>query len=342
MANLTIKDIAKICGVGTSTVSRAMNDDPGINPDTKERILKVVEEFHYVPNNSARNLKVSENNTIGVLVKGRNNHFFQGMYTFIEQELQEAGYDFILKEISWDENNITEAIDMVKSQRLKGLIFLGGMIEDLDKIRMHVDIPYVFCTVATDFNVSDCNLVAIDDEKESCKIVDYLIKKGHKKIAIIAGQKRDFAVGRIRLKGYRKALRDHDIEFDPALVAYQRDDLPDYSCENGYAVMKDLLDSGTEFTAVYAISDLTAFGAYKAIYDAGKKIPDDYSVVGFDGIEMTKYMYPALTTIRQPAEEMIKSAIALLTKAIAGEVENRRIIFKGELVEQDSVKDITT
>ena len=114
MANLTIKDIAKICGVGTSTVSRAMNDDPGINPDTKESILKVVEEFHYVPNNSARNLKVSENNTIGVLVKGRNNHFFQGMYTFIEQELQEAGYDFILKEISWDENNTTEAVDMVK------------------------------------------------------------------------------------------------------------------------------------------------------------------------------------------------------------------------------------
>lgn len=106
--------------------------------------------------------------------------------------------------------------------------------------------------------------------------------------------------------------------------------------------MKDLLDSGAEFTAVYAISDLTAFGAYKAIYDAGKKIPDDYSVVGFDGIEMTKYMYPALTTIRQPAEEMIKSAIALLIKAIAGEVEYRRIIFKGELVEQDSVKDITT
>ena len=135
MANLTIKDIAKLCGVGTSTVSRAMNDDPGINPETKERILKVVKEFHYVPNNSARNLKVSESNTVGVLVKGRNNSFFQGMYTFIEQELQKIGYDFILKEISWDDNNTMQAVEMVKEQRLKGLIFLGGMIEDLDKIR---------------------------------------------------------------------------------------------------------------------------------------------------------------------------------------------------------------
>lgn len=342
MANLTIKDIAKICGVGTSTVSRAMNDDPGINPDTRERILKVVEQFHYVPNNSARNLKVTENNMIGVLVKGRNNHFFQGMYTFIEQELQKAGYDFTLKEISWDDNNTAQAVEMAKSQRLKGLIFLGGMIEDLDKIRKHVDIPYVFCTVATDFNVPDCNLIAIDDEKESYKIVDYLIKKGHKKIAIIAGQKHDFAVGRLRLNGYKRALEANGIVYNPALVAFQRDDLPDYSSENGYAVMKELLESGEEFTAVYVISDLTAFGAYKAIYDAGKKIPDDYSVVGFDGIEMTKYMYPALTTIRQPAAEMIKCAIELLTKAIAGEVDNRRIIFEAELIEQDSVKDITS
>ncbi|MBP3506991.1 MAG: LacI family DNA-binding transcriptional regulator, partial [Lachnospiraceae bacterium] len=176
MANLTIKDIAKLCGVGTSTVSRAMNDDPGINSETKERILKVVKEFHYVPNNSARNLKVNETNTVGVLVKGRNNSFFQGMYTFIEQELQKIGYDFILKEISYDDNNTMQAVEMVKEQRLKGLIFLGGMIEDLDKIRQHIDIPYVFCTVAVDYNATDCNLVAIDDEKESYRIVDYLIK----------------------------------------------------------------------------------------------------------------------------------------------------------------------
>ena len=341
MANLTIKDIAKLCGVGTSTVSRAMNDDPGINPETKERILKVVKEFHYVPNNSARNLKVSESNTVGVLVKGRNNSFFQGMYTFIEQELQKIGYDFILKEISWDDNNTMQAVEMVKEQRLKGLIFLGGMIEDLDKIRQHIDIPYVFCTVAVDYNATDCNLVAIDDEKESYKIVDYLIKKGHRKIAIICGQKGDFAVGRLRLKGYKLALEANGIEYNPGLVAYQRDDLPDYSLANGYAAMKDLLGSGEEFTAVYVISDLMAFGAYKAIYDAGKKIPDDYSIVGFDGIEMTKYMYPALTTVRQPVEEMITCAVELLAKAINGEDTGRQIFFAGELMEQDSVKDIT-
>ena len=219
--------------------------------------------------------------------------------------------------------------------------FKGGMIEDLDKIRQHIDIPYVFCTVAVDYNATDCNLVAIDDEKESYKIVDYLIKKGHRKIAIICGQKGDFAVGRLRLKGYKLALEANGIEYNPGLVAYQRDGLPDYSLANGYAAMKDLLGSGEEFTAVYVISDLMAFGAYKAIYDAGKKIPDDYSIVGFDGIEMTKYMYPALTTVRQPVEEMITCAVGLLEKAINGEDTGRQIFFAGELMEQDSVKDIT-
>lgn len=340
MANLTIKDIAKICGVGTSTVSRAMNDDAGINAATKERILKVVKEFNYVPNNSARNLKVSDTNTIGVMVKGRNNRFFQGMYTFIEQELQKVGYDFTLKEISWDDNNITQTVEMVKSQRLKGMIFLGGMIEDLERFREHLEIPYVFCTVATDFKDKNCNLVAIDDEKESYKIVDYLIKKGHKKIAIIAGQQRDWAVGRLRLKGYKMALQKNDIPYNPALVAYQKDNLPDYSAENGYAVMKELLESGEEFTAIFVVSDLTAFGAYKAIYDAGKKIPEDYSVVGFDGIEMTRFMYPALTTVRQPAEEMIKSAIKVLTEAIDGDTHPHQLIFEAGIMEQESVRDI--
>lgn len=340
MANMTIKDIAKICGVGTSTVSRAMNDDPGINPDTKERILQVVKKFHYVPNNSARNLKVTDTNTIGVMVKGRNNRFFQGMYTFIEQELQKVGYNYILKEISWDDNNITQTVEVVKYQRLKGLIFLGGMIEDLERFRENLDIPYVFCTVATDFKDINCNLVTIDDEKESYKAVDYLIKRGHRKIAIIAGQQKDFAVGRLRLRGYRMALEANGIPYNPNLVMYQRDDLPDYSSENGYSVMKELLEKDEEFTAVYIISDLTAFGAYKAIYDAGKKIPDDYSVVGFDGIKMTKYMYPALTTVRQPAEEMIKSAIEVLNQAIEGNKEPRQIIFEAELIEQESVREI--
>lgn len=343
MANLTIKDIAKICGVGTSTVSRAINDDPGINPETKERILQVVKEFRYVPNASARNLKYIETNTIGMLVKGRNNRFFQGMYADFEQELQKAGYGFTLREISSNsaEEDGLVANDMVKEKRLKGIIILGGMIPNVDALQSYIDVPYVLCTVAIDSHNTECNFVGIDDELESYKVVDYLIKKGHKKIAIIAGQKSDYAVGGKRLEGYKKALLANGIEFDPELVGYQREEIPDFGPANGYSVMQELLDSGKEFTAVFAISDLIAFGAYKAIYDAGKKIPEDYSVVGFDGIELTDYMYPALTTVRQPVENYVKTSVETLIRLLDGGEENNHQIFEAELIERDSVKTIT-
>lgn len=342
MANLTIKDIAKICGVGTSTVSRAINDDPGINPETKERILQVVKEFRYVPNASARNLKTIETNTIGLLVKGQNNPFFQSMYADFERELQKAGYDFTLREMS---SNPTEegliASEMIKEKRLKGIIILGGMISSTDAIKSYIDIPYVLCTVALNAKNTQSNLVGIDDELESYKVVDYLIKKGHKKIAIIAGQKTDYAVGGKRLEGYKKALLANGIAFEPELVAYQREEIPDYSPANGYSVMQDLLDSGKDFTAVFVISDLTAVGAYKAIYDAGRKIPDDYSVVGFDGIELTNYMYPALTTVRQPVEDYVKASVDRLLKLLDGSEDTKDQIFEAELIERDSVKTIT-
>ena len=341
MAKLTIKDIARICGVGTSTVSRAINNDPGINTETKERILAVVKEFHFVPNNSARNLKVAESNTIGVLVKGRNNRFFQSMYADLETELEKAGYGFTLKEISWNQSLTMTAEEIIKEKRLKGIIILGGLIENPDKIKNLVDVPFVLSTVAVNVNAANCNLVAIDDERESFKITDYLIKKGHRRIAIIAGQEKDYAVGGMRLKGYKNSLETNGIEFDQALVMYQKSDLPDYSEANGYAVTKELLESGTEFSAVYATSDLVAFGAYKAIYDAGKKIPDDYSVVGFDGIEITKYMYPALTTVGQPVEKIIKSTVEILVKAIEGDEKPHHMICETELLERDSVKDIS-
>lgn len=340
MAALTIKDIARICGVGTSTVSRAINDDPGINPETKERILTVVEEFHYVPNNSARNLKVTDSNTVGVLVKGRNNRFFQSMYADFEQELEQAGYDFTFKEIAYNENELLEAEAMIKEKRLKGIIFLGGMIENPDESLARLDVPYVLCTVAVNTRLAKSSSVGIDDEKESYKIVDYLIKKGHKRIAVIVGQRRDYAVGRRRMQGYVRALNDNGIIFDDSLVIYQRDDLPDYSEANGYAVMSEFLKSGKEFTAVYAIADLLALGAYKAIYDAGKKIPQDYSVMGFDGIEITKYMYPALTTVRQPIEKIVKESVDIIIKEISGDRTSRQVYFETELVEQDSVIEI--
>ncbi|MFQ9514540.1 MAG: LacI family DNA-binding transcriptional regulator [Eubacterium sp.] len=342
MSTLTIKDIARICNVGISTVSRAINDDPGINKNTKERILKVIEEYHYVPNNSARNLKMTESNTIALLIKGIDNQFFQGMLKIFEEELKKLEYTFLIHAVGEDQDDASVAVELAKEKRLKGIIFLGGLMDYPEEKMRLIGIPYVLCTVAVNMDAPkrNCLSVSIDDEKESYKAVDYLCKKGHKRIAIISGRETDYAVGRLRLEGYRKALKDNGIEFDPGLVRFMKSDIPEYSSANGYQVTKELIESGEDFTAIYAISDLIAFGVYKAIFDAGKRIPEDYSVMGFDGIEMTKYYNPSLTTMVQPCDQMVKNSIELLMKAIDGDTEKQQLIFDADLLERDSVAEI--
>ena len=339
MATLTIKDIAKICNVGISTVSRAINNDPGINKDTRERILKVIEEYHYVPNNSARHLKMNESNTIALLIKGIDNQFFQGMLKIFEEELKKLEYTFLIHAVEEEQDDAEVAIELAKEKRLKGIIFLGGLMDYPEEKLNAMNIPYVLCTVAVnkDAPKRNCSSVSIDDEQESYNVVDYLCKKGHKRIAMISGRETDYAIGRLRMEGYIRALKDNNIEFDPELIRFMKQDIPEYSAANGYAVTKELLETDIDFTALYAISDLTAFGAYKAIYDAGKQIPKDYSVVGFDGLEMSNYFIPALTTMEQPCKKMVTSSIKLLMDAINGNEESSQLIFGAKLVERDSV-----
>ena len=342
MSAITIKDIAKICNVGISTVSRAINDDPGINKNTQERILKVIEEYHYVPNNSARNLKMTESNTIALLIKGIDNQFFQGMLKIYEEELKKIEYSFLIHAVGENQDDASVALELAKEKRLKGIIFLGGLIDYSEEKLNMLGIPYVLCTVAANLEKPrhNCLSVSINDEKESYKAVDYLCKKGHKKIAIIAGNENDFGVGKLRLEGYKKALKDNGIAYDASLVRYMKSELTEFSVANGYQVTKELIGSGVDCTAIYVISDLMAFGAYKAVFDAGKKIPEDYSVMGFDGLEITKYFHPSLTTMEQPCSQMVKHSIELLMDAIDGETEEKQILLDADLQERDSVAEI--
>ncbi len=340
--NLTIKDIAKYCGVGVSTVSRAINDDPGINAATKERILKVVKEFHYIPNNSARNLKMTESNTIALVVRGIDNIFFQSMFDQFQKETQEKGYDFLLHSVGEDENVVKATVELVKEKRLKGVVILGGRMERPEEKLDRLGVPYVLCTVAHSMYTPEpqCNCVAIDDEAESRKAVEYLIKKGHRRIAIVTGREDDTAVGGQRLMGYKKALEAAGLDIDEELIGYMKRSITEFTPENGYAVTKELLEKGN-FTALYCISDLTAIGAYKAIAEAGKRIPEDISVLGFDGISLGQFLVPSLTSVKQPREELIHSCVKLLSDAIDGEKTTRQFTYPAQLLERDSVMDLS-
>ena len=339
----TIKDIAKICGVGVSTVSRAINDHPDINSETKEKIMNAIREYGYVPNDSARNLKRVDAKAIAVLVKGITNPFFTSMITVIEQECKKKHYTMELSHIEADENEVDVAQKVVKEKRLRGIIFLGGLFSHSEEKLKKLSVPFVFSTVSSiPENISKklYSNISVDDRRESARMVDYLIGLGHTKIAILVAEAQENSVGRLRLEGYCDALRAHGIEVSQSLVCQTKEELSHFSVENGYLSTKKLLESGEAFTALYAVADTLAIGARRALYEAGLQVPQDISLAGFDGIDMSVYSVPSLTTIRQPVQEMAKDTTRLLFDIIAKRAVHQHIIYEAELLIGESTAKV--
>lgn len=342
MGNVTIKDIAQLSRVGVSTVSRAINNRPDINPETKEMVLKVIRDNHYIPNNSARNLKRADGKTIAVLMKGLNNPLFSEMIAIIESETRKRKYSFILQRVEEQENELDWAIELTKEKRLKGVIFLGGAFHQSEEKLRQLEVPFVLSTVGivSEMGNKACSSVSVDDFKESYKIVDYLCKLGHHQIAIISSGSDDQSIGELRFQGYKKALADHHIPWNEKLVKHMDGVEDSYDMATGYRLTKELMEEDQEFTALYCIADRVAIGACRAIKDMGKKIPQDISVVGFDGIEMGAYYSPSLTTVRQPVEKIAKETIDILFDVIKKKGEHRQVVLEGELLERESTRRI--
>lgn len=343
MDTITIKDIARMCGVGVSTVSRAINNHPDINTETKEMILKVIKENNYIPNNSARNLKRADSKSIAVLVKGISNPFFSDLIKVLEKEIKKKKYSMILHRVDYNEDEVDVALELVKEKRLRGFIFLGGYFLHAPEKLRQLPVPFVLGTtgvVEDEQNLELYSSVSVDDEKESFRMVEYLCRTGHKRIAIICARKGDCSIGKLRLDGYARALKTYHIPYDEDLVLHMKDELEDYSLENGYELTKELLVSGIMFDAIFAISDSMAIGACRALEEAGKKVPKDYSVAGFDGIPMGKYYCPAITTITQPSELMANKMADILFKVISKKERHKHIVLPGELTVRESTRKL--
>jgi len=343
MAEITIKDIARECGVGVSTVSRALNNHPDINPATREKIMAVIAETGFVPNNSARNLKRVDAKSVAVLIKGITNPFFTDMIQTIEEEVEKRGYSLVLHHVESREDEVDVALELVKEKRLQGIIFLGGEFQHSEQKLSMLNVPFVFSTAGAEpenLKENSYSSISVDDVAEAHKIIDYLLDNGHKRIAIITAQSEDLSVGRLRLNGYKNALEDRGIEVEEDLVCSLRsgEEYEQFSMENGYVVTKELLARKTEFTAIFAISDALAIGACRALREAGLRIPEDVSVAGYDGITLGDYFYPRLTTIKQPTRTMARETVSLLFGIISGKKKHQHLLFPGELVIRESTR----
>ena len=305
--------------------------------------MNTIKEYGYVPNNSARNLKRVDAKAIAVLVKGISNPFFANMIKVIEKECKKKHYYMELSHIESDEDEVDAALKVVKEKRLRGIIFLGGLFSHSDEKLRKLTVPFVFSTAGSiPGNISKklYSNICVDDRKESARIVDYLIGLGHEKIAMVVAEPNEQSIGKLRLDGYYEALQAHDIAINPNLVYQTTNEVGHFSMENGYRTTKRLIESGEEFTAVYAMADVLAIGAIRALLESGLRVPEDVSVAGYDGIDVSGYISPSLTTIRQPVEDMAKNTVKLLFDIIAGKKEHQHITFEGELLERESTKEI--
>ncbi|WP_432667546.1 LacI family DNA-binding transcriptional regulator [Wukongibacter baidiensis] len=338
MKNLNIKDIAKIAGVGVSTVSRVINNHPDVKDKTRDKVLKVIEEHNYIPNNSARNLKRTDSKNIGVLVKGIFNPFFAKLIQFIEEKIDEEGYSMILHYNDDNTNDIEAAVELIKEKKLKGLICLGGDFTNLDESQLvNLETPIVLSStdVIEDSNKPFFSSVVIENEKAAFEAVEYLCRLGHKEIGIIVTGQEDRCIGKLRFEGYKRALAEYNIEYNENYF-----EIGEYTFESGFDAMNRLLDKDIDLTAVFVTSDIMAIGASKAILAKGLRIPEDISIVGFDGIEYAEYFHPSISTIKQPDEGLGKKSVEILFDLIKGKKENQHIILKTELLERESCKKV--
>lgn len=334
--SITIKDIAKLSGVGISTVSRVLNNSGFASPETKQKVMAAVHELNYIPNNNARNLKKTQTKTIAVLVKSITNPFFQKMIHTIEQKTMLRGYSLELRNVNSNGQEMVIAQQEVLDKNLCGIILMGGSFEYTEEEFRHLGVPCVLLTVSADKEVNKdlYSSVIIDDEAENYKATDYLIKLGHRRIGCIYN-----AYGQIktpntlRFEGYKRALLDNGIAFDPVLVSTFNTSQSGY--EFGFNMMKNLMMRNKDMTAVVTMADIMAVGAAKAILSEGMRIPEDISVIGFDGIEVAEYYSPALDTISQPAEQMAVSAIDALFAMMQGE-KTSHIVYEATLLKRGS------
>ncbi len=330
---ITIKDIAKEARVSIASVSRVINNkSEGVSEETRKRILNIMEKHNYIPSNLARGLVTKKTNIIGLVLPDIINPFFPGIVRGVEDAANKYGYNIILCNTDDDKEKERTYIQILKEKCVDGIIYTSALKATNKNIELLKDynIPFVSMDRAIDFE--DIPFICTNGEEGMFKIVEYIVKNGHRDIAYIAGTK-GAPSNHSRLEGYIKALKEYGIPINQDIIKYG-----DYKLEGGQLCMKELLDSNIKFTAVACENDLMAIGALEILNNRKIRVPKEISITGYDDIFLTNVTCPKITTVAQPIYEMGFNAVELLTKIINKEkITNHKIVLEPKLIIRDSV-----
>lgn len=347
----TLADVAKKVGVSCTTVSRYINGSGYVSPETSVEIEKAIAELNYKPNMIAKSLVTKKTHTIGLIIASIINPFYPDVVLGVEDESYEKGYNVILCNADGKKRE-NEYIDILLEKCVDGIIF-SHLDVNFKQVLMLKKLKVSSVLIDNETPGLDTGNILTNDVLGGFLAAEHLALIGHKKIGLIHGslkyndQKKEkfytetfqFRIWNNRLKGFLKALEKYGINLNPDYVQ-EGDGTADNGVEGGYRAMRQILNLKDLPTAIYAQNDLMAVGAVNAVHEAGLKIPADISIVGHDGIELSKIIYPKLTTVQQPRYTIGRTAAQLLIEMITKGAVRKEIILDPALVLRETTRRI--
>lgn len=334
---MTIKDLARLSGYSLGTVSRVLNNQPNVSEKARQAILGIAQEVGFELNESAQLLKQQRSNAVLIIVKGTSNEMFAAVVEQLQSLFSRTTHPLIVDFIDEDDNEVLRAVKLCRERKPTGVMFLGGtnrnFLEDFDKIH----VPSVVVTNdASALPFENLSSVTTNDRQGAACAVDYLIRCGHRQIAVLGGDRMLSDTSALRYQGCVEAFQKNGMEFDEHVLYHTGR----YSYEQGYAGMQAVLRDTPQVTAVFAMADVIAIGAIRALVDAGKKVPEDISVIGFDGLKIGSFYTPMLSTVAQSVELLARRSFSVLMDCVERGGQSRHLTVPFTLSCRESVRKL--
>ncbi|GAD88911.1 ribose operon repressor [Vibrio halioticoli NBRC 102217] len=331
----SMKDIAKLAGVSTSTVSHVINKRRYVSEEISERVNKAAKELNYFPSALARSLKMNRTNTIGMLVTNSTNPFFGEVVKGVERHCYEKGYNLILCNTEGNHTRMRDSIDTLMQKRVDGLILMCSFLdgEKFESFDRSPNIPVV---------VMDWGEINFESDKIQDNSLhggylagQHLIAHGHHKIGCITGPTSRYQA-QMRFTGFKKALSEAGISLNPDWV-----EEGNFECNGGYDALQKIIQKPEQPSALFVCNDMMAMGAINAAHEHGISVPNDLSIIGYDDVHLAKFITPSLTTIHQPKFRLGKAAVEAVLQKINKSDEPYKVVqLEPKLVVRNTVKTI--
>lgn len=333
---MTIKDLAAQTGYSVGTVSRVLNNQPHVSELAREIILKAAEESGFQLNENARQLKQQQSNALLVICNGSHNELFDELLVAIQSRVADTQYTLIVDYIDESEDGVRRALRLCREKKPQGILFLGGDQDHFRESFHQIHVPCVLVTSsAAELSFPNLSSVTSDDALAAAMAMESLLEQGHRNVVIIGGHRNYSEIVRLRYQGCLRAFHNHGVEFPE-----ERYETVRFTFAEGYRATMALLERNPDFTALFAMADVMALGAIRALADAGKRVPEDVSVVGFDGLKIGEYTLPRLSTVAQPVELLAQRSVWLLLNSIESGIEARHEVVPVQMIVRESLRKL--